>query len=154
MIKLPTRLNSEMNTVRQKPSQMRAILHHEIKIECDACHGKRNAHHRNHRNNYHEVIERALPRSNGAVLRCHENIAFRIAGAHLRMPLGRNGHAAPRGVGAASSYLKCSGSSGIYVHSVEHGFQCCRIWQFLARLATVRATEQTAIWKCLCCPYS
>lgn len=137
MIRLPTRLNSEMNTVRQKPSQMRArYCTTKSKLSAIPGHGKRNTYYRNYRNNYHEVIECAFPWSNGAVLRCHKNIAFRIAGAHLRMPLGRNGHAAPRGLGAASSYLKCSGSSGIYVHSVEHGFQCFRIWQFLARPAT------------------
>lgn len=40
------------------------------------------------------------------------------------------------------------------MHSVEHGFQCFRIWQFLARPATEPATEQTAILQCLYCPCS
>lgn len=40
------------------------------------------------------------------------------------------------------------------MRGVEHGFQCCRIWQFLACLTTEPATEQTAILQCLCYPCS
>lgn len=40
------------------------------------------------------------------------------------------------------------------MRGVEHGFQCCRIWQFLACLTTEPTTEQTAILQHLCCPCS